>query len=408
MRLLAVLVLVAACHDDAETATPDASPPGDSAVDAGRDLGPPVTPSEHRLALGGVHSCYLDEGGAAFCWGADDAHQLGSPSNNLSRLVPTSVTVLTRAVEIAAAGGELDGHTLVRVENGDIRGWGANALGQLGDGMDTSPATITTAINMFKGRALVAAARHTCALDIAKKVACWGKNDHGQLQLSSQILGSLSPISPVSQDMSYLQIAVGADHTCALLADGTTHCWGRNQFGQTGATGTDDQRTTVTVPGLTATSAAIGTGYAHSCAIDAAAGGVRCWGANASGQLGDGNIVGSNVAVVVTGLAGPASAVCGGEAYTCARLASGSVQCWGANDQGQLGDGSNTPRLAPVTVTGVSGVVEIACGRRHACARLADGGVRCWGANERGQLGDGTTTARSTAVTAKGLGGVPI
>ncbi len=401
MRNIAVLLLLSACHGDADSLT-------DASIDAPRDIGPPVTPSEHRLALSDTHSCYLDDEGAGYCWGADDANQLGDPSNRLSQSVPVPVTVVDRAVEIAAGGGLLDGHTLVRVENGDIKGWGANSAGQLGDAMTVPPLTITTAVNRFKGDQLVASSRHTCARGIVigdgdTRVFCWGKNDHGQLLLPVEVLGALSPLG---LGIMIEQVAVGADHVCVLPTDGSPRCWGRNQLRQTGAPEVEDQRMAVTVQGLTATSSAIGTGYAHSCAIDAAAGGVRCWGDNARGQLGDGSVgvlEGTNVPAVVTGLAGPATAVCGGEAHTCARLASGAVQCWGANDQGQLGDGSNADRRTPVSVVGIDGVAEIACGGNHTCARLAAGGVRCWGANDHGQLGDGSTTARNVPVVAQGL-----
>jgi alpha-tubulin suppressor-like RCC1 family protein len=402
MRLLAVLpilLLLAACHDE-----PSADV--DGSVAPPRDVAPPVTPSEHRLALGELHTCYLDDGGAPYCWGSDDRNQLGDGRPATSKSVPTAVTVVDRAVEIAAGGGSIDGHTLVRVENGDIRGWGANDAGQLGDGTRMAPETFTTAVNMFEGNQLVTSFHDSCARSAGNTMACWGTNDQGQLALPLEVLGALSPIGASSALID--QIAIGEDHACLILsvpvAGATVMCWGRNVEGQTGATGTGEQRAFVAVQGLTATTSAIGLGYTHGCAIDETAGGVRCWGNNTSGQLGDGNTAPrANVAVVVAGLAGPATAVCGGEAHTCARLATGAVQCWGANDQGQLGDGSNTERHAPVTVTGLEGVAELACGGKHTCARLAAGGVRCWGANAEGQLGDGSVAARSVPVAAQGL-----
>jgi len=94
--------------------------------------------------------------------------------------------------------------------------------------------------------------------------------------------------------------------------------------------------------------------------------------------------------------------VCGGNGHSCALLANGTVQCWGWNYRGQLGDGSQMNRSSPVTVTGLSGVLELACGGEHNCARLANG-VVCWGANYWGELGDNTNQHRSAPVTVQGL-----
>ncbi|MEO8703341.1 MAG: hypothetical protein ABI867_25060 [Kofleriaceae bacterium] len=392
MRFIAVLVLLAGCPGTDDSAPVDGAP-------VGTDAGPPVTPSEHRLALGVVHSCYLDAEGAPYCWGADDANQLGDGDAKAASSVPTRVTVLGRAVEIAAGGGLLDGHTLVRVENGDIRGWGANRIGQLGDGTTTAATeTATTAINMFKGKQLVTSFEHSCATGTNDRALCWGNNNHGQLDLPLEVIAALSPIGVLAEPT--IQVGVGKGHACTLLADGRVLCWGLNDLAQTGSAALADQRAPVLVQGLV-TSTAIGIGFVHSCALDPT--GVRCWGDNASGQLGNDTTMRSAVAVAVTGLAGPVAAVCGGLAHTCARLADGTVQCWGANLHGQLGDGTTTERHTPVAVAGLTGVAEVACGAEYTCARLTAGGVRCWGVNDHGQLGDGSTTERTSPVVVQGL-----
>jgi alpha-tubulin suppressor-like RCC1 family protein len=101
------------------------------------------------------------------------------------------------------------------------------------------------------------------------------------------------------------------------------------------------------------------------------------------------------------------TAISNGNNYSCTLLNSSAVKCWGANDYGNLGDGTTTQRLTPTTVSGLgSGVSAIAAGDRHACAVLATGTVRCWGTNNFGQLGDGTTTQRNTPVNVAGLSGV--
>ena len=108
--------------------------------------------------------------------------------------------------------------------------------------------------------------------------------------------------------------------------------------------------------------------------------------------------------VPVSGLTGVA-AVSGGGGHTCALLEDGTVQCWGENEFGQLGDGTTMPSFTPVPVTGITGAVGVSAGWRHTCAVLGDGTVQCWGQNEFGQLGDGTTTSSATPVRVLGITG---
>jgi alpha-tubulin suppressor-like RCC1 family protein len=141
-----------------------------------------------------------------------------------------------------------------------------------------------------------------------------------------------------------------------------------------------------------------------ACALGAG-GTVQCWGNNANGALGDGTTVTRPSPVRVTGLRG-VTAVTVGAYHACALLADATVRCWGRNSNGQLGDGTTTQRLTPVAVSGLAGVSRIVAGAYFTCALLADGTARCWGLNANGQLGDGTVTRRLAPVPVAGLAGV--
>lgn len=147
----------------------------------------------------------------------------------------------------------------------------------------------------------------------------------------------------------------------------------------------------------------IDSGYYHNCALHTT-GGIKCWGYNAYGQLGDGTTVDSNVSVHVYGMSSGVKSISLGGWHTCALTTSGGVKCWGENWSGQLGDGTTTNRTTPVDVNGLSsGVQSVNVGDSHSCALTTSGGVKCWGWNSYGQLGDGTTSERLFPVDVKGL-----
>ena len=144
-------------------------------------------------------------------------------------------------------------------------------------------------------------------------------------------------------------------------------------------------------------------GLYHTCAL-LSTGAVKCWGYNGYGQLGDNSQTTRLTPVDVSGLSSGVTAISAGTYHTCALLSTGAVKCWGYNGYGQLGDNSQTTRLTPVDVSGLSsGVTAISASYLHSCAFLSTGAVKCWGYNYYGQLGDNSQTQRLTPVAVSGI-----
>ncbi|MFN8508333.1 MAG: hypothetical protein U0547_12325 [Dehalococcoidia bacterium] len=196
-------------------------------------------------------------------------------------------------------------------------------------------------------------------------------------------------------------IAAGATHTCAIVSGGV-RCWGSNADGELGDGTNIGRLAPVPVAGLDSGVTAIAAGDRFSCALTSGA--VKCWGANGYGQLGDGTTTPSNVPVAVSGLSSGVTALSSVHAsHACAATASGAV-CWGRNDAGQLGDGTTTDRSIPVTAAGVAGdAIALAAGGRHTCVVSAGGGVSCWGFGENGELGNNANASSPAPVPATGL-----
>jgi len=244
---------------------------------------------------------------------------------------------------------------------------------------------------------------HTCAVLTDKKVRCWGGNDAGQT-------GDVSPaIVPTPQEVSGLsnvvQVAATFGSTCALLEDKTVKCFGGNGSGQLGigVVDADKHATPMPVVGLTDVVFLAGSSGGHFCAITTS-GAIKCWGGNASGQLGDGTITPnkpSPVTVCQPGVAPCAASsgatfVVGGDNHTCATFAGGKVACWGGNAGGQLARPIAPNNPVPTFIVPDLTATYLTAGNRITCAASA-GGAKCWG--NGGLLGGGMTGADSPTPT---------
>lgn len=250
---------------------------------------------------------------------------------------------------------------------------------------------------------------HTCALPPTGGVACWGQNIWGQLGGGTTAGQSSTPVNVVGLTGAITGLAAGERHNCALTPTGGVKCWGDNLYGQLGNGSNNPSSTPVNVSGLTGGVTAIAAGYDHTCALTTG-GDVKCWGGNLFGSLGNGSGNMSNAPADVVGLpSAGVTAIAANGNHTCAlvldSLRNTGVMCWGSNGHGESGTGATAPASAPAPVIGLSaGITGIATGLYHTCA-LTAGGVSCWGYNLYGQLGDGTNTNRFTPVNVVGLEG---
>jgi alpha-tubulin suppressor-like RCC1 family protein len=360
------------------------------------------------LSAGRGHTCAVLPGGGAKCWGRNGSGQLGD-GTLIQRSIPADVSGLTGGVTAIAGGAD---HTCALMSGGAVKCWGYNSYGQLGDGTWVNQSAPVDVAGLASGVTAIAAGEtHTCAL-VGGGVKCWGGNSYGQLgdgtttrrPAPTDVLGLTGPVTA---------IAAGRYHTCAALAAGGMMCWGYNAYGQLGDGSTTQQKLPVPVLDLTEVVTAVDAGEWQTCAL-LSDGGLKCWGANYSGQLGDNTTTSRGTPAYVNGLTNGVMSVAAGYSHTCALVsgtaagsapaASGGMKCWGDNTWGQLGDGSQDRRLEPVPVSGLTAnVTGIATGAWHTCALLGDGAAKCWGQNNFGALGDGTIGNRDAPADVTGV-----
>jgi alpha-tubulin suppressor-like RCC1 family protein len=305
-----------------------------------------------HVSAGDDFACALDTSGRAYCWGGNIYGELGD-GNTAGSAAPVAVNtggvLAGKALTQVSAGAE---HACVLDTAGRAYCWGINFSGELGDGTttDSHVPVAVDASGVLAGKKLTKLAAgnsSTCALDASGAAYCWGANDVGELGDGT----TASSAVPVAVDLpgktlTSITGSVTEPTFCALDSSGSAYCWG---FG-------NSENSDVPAPagadgalaGKTLTQ--VSTSGFHTCGLDST-GAAYCWGANYDGQLGDGTKASSDlpVAVDITGvLAGKAltqvsaGGGAGGDYWTCATDTTGAVYCWGNNSQGALGDGSSS------------------------------------------------------------------
>lgn len=311
-------------------------------------------PGVSALAVGARHRCALLDDGTVRCWGDNAAGELGDGTSE-GREAPVAVVGVDGATQIAAG----EHHTCARQAKGTVMCWGRDDKGQLGG--SSAPPPPNTSV-------------HPMAFKLAIQ--------------PSVVASMLFP-------QGFTALALGGDTICALRRDGKVDCWGAPAIDA--APSTPGKKTTPKpklVAGLKGVMA-VALGGDHTCAL-LQDGSATCWGDNESGQLGDGSPAKKHAPAKVKGLAGATSLALGRD-HTCALLGDGTVQCWGSNAAGQLGDGSTKDRRVPGPVPGLAGVAAIVAAGQRTCARSSGGAVLCWGYGPDGAIGSASPTP--TAVT---------
>jgi alpha-tubulin suppressor-like RCC1 family protein len=367
-------------------------------------VAPTVAPTPFTEVVAGyAHSCGV-AAGTVYCWGDNSRGQLGHASTRVDFTpVPAAVTGIDSDVIDLAAGQY---HTCAVTAAGDTWCWGANESGQLGDGTTAQSGTPVRTVLAEATTAISAGSGFTCAVVTDGGVRCWGTNYYGQLGRAAAV-GTATP-SPWPTRVDGLEgsartLTTGANHTCAILDDGSASCWGNNYHGQLGSPAGAGSLYGSTIPTPTAVQGLaaevtqlVASNGNHTCAVlsDET---TSCWGRNDYGQLGNASGLGEQsphaVPTTVQGLSSPVTSLATGTSHTCAVLADASMRCWGWNYFGQLGSTRVVGGLEGWPTPDPTGpffaAATVAAGSSHTCAIGEDGAPRCWGWNRYGQMGRG-------------------
>ncbi len=332
-----------------------------------------IAPGDQLSAGRGVSCAILDNQSVA-CWGDNEEGQLGrgivGVPQGTGPVVGLSDAVAVSSGEDLACAALLDG---------SVWCWG--------DGEPT-PAQVPGVVD---ARSVTVGDRHGCAVIGDGSVKCWGNNDRGQLgdgspPTADNFTAETSGFDPATVAVGVsdaVQTDAAGDTTCAATSSGAVFCWGANTFLQTGSSSATDVRTPVAVLGLDDASQ-VSLGNAHSCAINTT-GTVQCWGSNANDRLGTGSADPASIPTpqTVSGLTGVIDLAAGLE-VTCALDVDGDRWCWGPNRKGEFGDGTLVGSATPSRVASPMPLIDIDAGHQTFCAQSTALTIACWGSNFTG------------------------
>jgi alpha-tubulin suppressor-like RCC1 family protein len=400
--LLALLVaLLPGVPASADVAWPDG---------VGPDSVRAMTVGAASVAAGTAHSCAITSVGAIHCWGDNSDGQLGNGAAPAGSTVAVAVRN-AGAIRIAVQVDAGDEHTCAINFDGLAFCWGDNSSGQLGIGAGADEHA-PVRVEALADRTLVeiaTGANHSCAIDDRGAAWCWGANAAGQLGVGGGQAADRAVPARVSTATGMtdpvVDIAAGKDTTCAATAEGIAWCWGAGGDGQLGYGGAADRAEPVRVstagPLDDVKVRQIAVGKEQSCAVDDA-GRASCWGRTAGGS-----------ALTPAAVGGPSfRQVAAGTAHVCGLDRDASAYCWGDGGDGRLGDGGADHAIDPVRITqGArdlgSDLRDLDVGDRHSCALDERGVAYCWGADDAGQAGNGGSGTSRVPMPVVGLPRAP-
>lgn len=365
-----------------------------------------TTGSFTAVAAGKYHSLAISPDGSVWSWGSNIDGQLGDGSYT-NKNTPMKVPGLTGVIAIAAG----EAHSLALKSDGTVWAWGKNTYGQLGNGANNASSNIPVQVrNVSQIKAIAAGYSHSMALSTTGVLWTWGSNEFGQLGDGTTVANRNTPIR-VFTLTSVVNIGAGANHSLATQMIGNVWAWGLNSSGQLGDGTKINRNRPVQTIGSSETGGlnnikSVSGGMSYSVALDSY-GHIYNWGSNSYGALGSGTAVAGRVAPeFFRTIAGITYSACGAF-HTLALVDNKFLYTWGNNRSGQCGIGSKRPWAPPTLV--FSSVESIAITPLSADAmhslyvNIQDGSVWAFGSNTYGQLGDGTQTDRLTPVRVQGL-----
>jgi alpha-tubulin suppressor-like RCC1 family protein len=314
---------------------------------------------------------------------------------------PVSWSFTTDDLVLAYSAG--DDHACAIRSDRTLWCWGNNDFGQLGDGTVTSKAFPRKVGALTGWKDVAAGGGHSCAIRQTGEMYCWGWNGQGQLGKGAS--GDATTPALVAGGLLWMAVSAGLQHTCALTTAGILYCWG-DGFAYRNGDPTGVSRNAPYRVNATTVWTAIAAGEGHNCAMRDD-GQLLCWGANWFGQLGDGTQTNSAAPRPVGApgaYRGGAASFSLGTDFTCAVRADTGISCWGLNDAGQLGDGTQFDSTTPTPAGDETGFEAVFAGYDHACARKIGGELRCWGSNLWGQFANGTLNWSPSPVAAGNQG----